>query len=384
LANTFHWLALTTVLGSRKSLFKTLIEKFRSPERIFQAPLQELTKIEGVSSEMASAIKTFSDNDAIHREIDRLREKEIKFAAISEKDYPKNLLQIYDPPPFFYYQGSFREEDTLAVAIVGSRKATTYGVKTAERIGRELALRGFTIVSGMARGIDTAAHRGALQGGGRTIAVLGSGIDVIYPTENKLLFNELIQQGAVLSEFPLSTPPLPKNFPQRNRIISGLSLGVVVVEASTNSGSLITAKLALDQGREVFAVPGSINSLTSQGTNGLIKEGAKLVETVDDIIEELPQQLNFKNRMTQKALHSKPKVCFQKDKDHPSLHKALTITLKPEEEAVWNSISDEPKHIDTIILENQLKANAIYAILLNLEMKDLIQEHPGKYYSRIN
>ena len=201
-----------------------------------------------------------------------------------------NLLNIYDRPVFFYVLGRLDKED-VPLAIVGSRNASTYGRYTTDRISRELALRGITIVSGMARGIDSCAHRGALAAKGRTIAVLGSGLDVIYPPENKKLFAAISSNGAVISEFPLGTQPLSYNFPARNRIISGLSYGVVVVEAGEKSGSLITAKLAMEQGREVFAIPGTIDSASSRGTNSLIKQGAKLIENIDDILEDILPQL---------------------------------------------------------------------------------------------
>lgn len=373
MTNTFHWLALTSVIGFKQALFKKLIEKYSTPQKVFKAPLQELIKNDGLSPEVAKAIKTFSKGDEVKKNLELMREKGIAFSPIGEKDYPSNLFHIHDPPPCLFHKGNINEDDNFAIAIVGARHATHYGIKIAERISRELASRGCTIVSGMARGIDTAAHRGALQGGGRTIAVLGSGIDVVYPPENAKLFQEITLNGAVISEFPLSTPPLPKNFPMRNRVISGLSLGTVVIEASIRSGSLITAKLALDQGREVFAVPGSINSKTSQGTNKLIKEGAKLVESIDDILEELAPQLNLPIKIGKADNKTKLEAPIRQDQ---------SATLNPGEKGVWSSLSDEPKHIDRIISENKLKGNAIYAILLNLEIKNLIQEHPGKYFSR--
>ena len=222
--------------------------------------------------------------------MDALDKMGISVVTCLDELYPHNLLNIYDRPAFFYVLGRLDNED-VPLAIVGSRNASTYGRYTTDRISRELALRGITIVSGMARGIDSCAHRGALAAKGRTIAVLGSGLDVIYPPENKKLFDAISSNGAVISEFPLGTQPLSYNFPARNRIISGLSYGVVVVEAGEKSGSLITAKLAMEQGREVFAIPGAIDSASSRGTNSLIKQGAKLVENIDDILEDILPQL---------------------------------------------------------------------------------------------
>ncbi len=370
----YHWLALTSVIGFKQALFKRLIEQFATPEKVLQAPLQELIKA-GLPPETAKSIKNFNKDDEVNKGIALIKEKGVNFSAIGEKDYPPNLLQIHDPPPCLYHKGDINKDDSLAIAIVGARHATHYGITIAERIAGELAARGITIVSGMARGIDTAAHRGALKGGGRTIAVLGSGLDVIYPAENTKLFQEITHNGAVISEFPLSTPPLPRNFPMRNRVISGLSLGTLVIEASLKSGSLITAQMALDQGREVFAVPGNINSKTSRGTNKLIKDGAKLVECTDDILEELTSQLNLPATTRNVSKKATSEVRIRQDR---------TSTLNPDEKSVWNCLSDDPKHIDKIINENQLKGGSIYAILLNLELKSLIQEHPGKYYSRAN
>lgn len=207
--------------------------------------------------------------------------------SISDKDYPARLKNIYSPPVDLYIKGEFLPEDEIAVALVGSRKASQYGLELSEKLAYDLATRGITVVSGLARGIDSAAHRGALKAKGRTIAVFGCGIDYIYPPENKLLAEQIQERGALISEFPDKLSPKPYNFPRRNRIISGLSLGVVVIEAARTSGALITANFALEQGREVFAVPGKVNSDTSEGVHRLLKEGAKLVETVDDIIEEL-------------------------------------------------------------------------------------------------
>lgn len=215
------------------------------------------------------------------------KENKTRTLSLLDKDYPANLKYIYDPPSILYIKGNILPEDTIAVAVVGSRRATYYGLKNAENLGFQLAAGGITIISGLARGVDSAAHRGALKARGRTIAVLGSGLNKIYPRENEELVEEIAQNGAVISEFALDTPPLRQNFPRRNRIISGLSLGVVVVEAAKRSGALITANFALEQGREVFALPGKIDSFTSKGTHDLIKQGAKLVESIEDIIEEL-------------------------------------------------------------------------------------------------
>jgi DNA processing protein len=273
------------------------------------------------------------------------------------------LKDIYDPPALLYLRGALRREDELAVAIVGSRKTSAYGREVTERIGRDLARHGVTVVSGMARGIDSVAHKGALQGGGRTIAVLGCGVDVIYPSENRNLFHQIIEQGAVLSEFPMGSPPEAGHFPRRNRIISGLSIGVVIVQASGESGSLITAGYALEQGREVFAVPGNIGAEGSRGTNQLIKEGAKLVESSEDILEEVLPQWRREGETAQKGGDA-------------------VLTLTEAEKCLYGLLDETPLHIDALIRESQLDPGSVSSLLLNLELKGLISQWPGKCFSK--
>ena len=238
----------------------------------------------------------------IDKEIGLIKKYDVEVITIDEDQYPKNLKHIYNPPRVLYVKGKLIPEDYYSIGIVGSRKASFYGQQNAERLGSELAQKGFTVISGMARGIDTYAHKGALKAKGRTIAVLGSGINVVYPPENKTLMDEISRNGAVISEFPIDTRPNRQNFPMRNRIISGLSMGVLVIEAARKSGALITASFALEQGREVFSLPGRVDMSTSRGTLGLIKEGAKLVESVDDILEELHSKPTFQNREFKKNL----------------------------------------------------------------------------------
>lgn len=287
--------------------------------------------------------------------------KEIKKLLITDKAYPKRLKSIHYPPATLYVRGEILREDNLAVALVGSRKASIYGIQTCEKLAYELASRGITIVSGLAKGIDSAAHRGAIKAGGRTIAVFGCGLDYIYPPENKSLAKEIENSGALVSEFPTGTEPFPGNFPKRNRIISGLSLGVVVVEASKKSGALITANFALDENREVFAVPGKVNSGASAGVHRLIKEGARLVEGVDDIIEELKLE---------------PII------DEPQKKSQTKVNLGKIESRVYSLLSDEPKYIDDIIVESKLLPNEVSSILLKLQLRKLAKELPGKLYYR--
>ena len=294
---------------------------------------------------------------------------------IADNEYPKNLKTLHSPPKALYVNGSFKESDDFAVAIVGSRRASRYGIEMSEKLGYDLAIRGVTVVSGMARGVDSAAHRGALKAKGRTIAVMGSGHDHIYPSENKKLYEEIAASGAVVSEFENDMPPLAQNFPVRNRIISGLSLGLVVVEAAKNSGALITADFALEQGREVFAIPGKISSLTSEGTHALIKDGAKLAQSADDIMEEL----NLRE--------AEPAEGAGKEARGEKISKKTAIyvynSLTDDERKIYKVLSDEPIHIDDAAKEANLAVSKASKVLLGLELKRLIKELPGKQFIRL-
>lgn len=298
----------------------------------------------------------------------------IRTIKLGDAEYPERLATIHRPPKQLYVNGTFIEQDDIAVAIVGSRRASPYGVEMSEKFGYELALRGVTVVSGMARGIDTAAHRGALKAKGRTIAVMGTGHGHIYPSENKKLYEEIVKSGAVITEFENDMGPMPYNFPQRNRIISGLSLGLLVVEAAKDSGALITATLAAEQGREVFALPGKISSSTSSGTNALIKDGAMLVQSVDDIMEELQLQ------------KIEPLEDFEKTKKRDKAARMSVAyvynSLTSDERAVYKTLSDEPIYIDDIVEKASLDLATTSKVLLNLQLKRLIQEMPGKQYVR--
>src|SRR2546422_2647367 len=284
---------------------------------------------------------------------------------LAGEHYPAWLRAIPDPPPVLYCDGSLEPGDRQAVAIVGSRQATPYGLRVTDALAGELSALGFTILSGFARGIDAAAHRAALAAGGRTIAVLGCGLDVDYPPGHASLHAEIAGSGAVLTEFDPRTPPRATNFQRRNRIISGLALGVVVVEAADDSGSLITARLGLEQGREVFAVPGPIDVPTSQGPHGLLKQGATLVETVDDIVEELLPQLD------------RP---LQTLKTEPIAALPEHVELSPSERTVLEVMSREPLNLDDLTERSRLTTPAVAAILLGLELKALVKQLPGQRY----
>lgn len=291
-----------------------------------------------------------------------------------DAEYPAILKNIHKPPQELYINGSFKEEDKNAVGIVGSRRASRYGLEMAEKLAYDLTIRGVTIISGMARGIDSAAHKGALKAKGRTIAVMGSGHGHIYPPENKDLYKQIASTGAVITEFENDISPLPQNFPIRNRIISGLSLGLVVVEAAKDSGALITANFALEQGREVFAVPGKISSLTSEGTHELIKDGAKLVQTADDILEELKL-----HEIQPKGLEEK---YLRDEKISKKIKAYIYNSLTNDERKVYKILSDEPLYIDDVVRESKVEHAKISKVLLNLEIKKVIKELPGKQFVR--
>ncbi len=355
------WLALKRVPRLGDMGLKRLMEVFDSSQSVFSASIEELMERADCAESLARAIKDCPSHPKAQVELKAIGKAGIIVLTLKDPGYPKSLAAIANPPPILYMKGELLPEDQQAVAIVGSRKASPYGIRTAESIAQELSVHGFTIVSGLARGVDSAAHSGALAGGGRTLAVLGCGLDIQYPPENTQLCQEIIQQGAVISEFPLGTPPLPEHFPHRNRIISGLSMGTLVVEATERSGSLITAQCALEQGREVFAIPGNLGAMNSQGTNRLIKAGAKLVEEVQDILEELQPQLGAKRRV---------------------LTQSPQTQLEPIEEALYEMLSDEPRHIDELISQSRLPSAQVSGVLLQLELKGTVKHLSGQLYVR--
>ncbi len=356
----FYWLALNFIPRIGPVLVRTLLDRFGDPEHIFKASRRELERVDGIGKRLAAAITETDIHGKVRSELKLAKELNVSIVTFTDKPYPNNLKQIYDPPPLLYVRGDLQAKDDLAISMVGSRLSSSYGRMITERIAGDVARHGVTIVSGMARGIDSAAHRGALSAGGRTIAVLGCGVDIVYPPENRRLFEEITAHGAVISEFPMSTPPEGTNFPRRNRIISGLSLGVVVVQADSRSGSLITAGLALEQNRDVFAVPGNVGMARSRGTNRLIKQGAKLVESADDILEEILPR-------------------FQHQGLEPT---DVKPSLEDEEERVFRLVEDEPAHIDSIIAQTGMDASRVSAILLQLELRGLVQQLPGKRFAR--
>lgn len=373
-----EWVALNMTPGIGPRAAAKLLERFGSAEAVYRAQRAELEKLRLLPEAVDSIIARDLHEKA---EVELLNVRKISgdILVLDDGVYPSLLREIYDPPIALYVKGAWSQcLDQPCIAIVGSRKCSTYGQNAALMLARDLAQRGVTVVSGFARGIDAAAHRGAIEGGGRTVGVLGTGIDEVYPRDHKKLADEILEGGgALVSQFPLATPPVPENFPYRNRIISGLSLGVVVVEAAENSGSLITARLAIEQNREVFAVPGNITSRTSFGTNYLIKgAGAKLVQQWQDIAAELPPQIAAK-------LLPPPLGAKKKEKSLADQLALVPQGLTGFENSVFKLLSaDDPAHIDALVDRSKLSISDLNSALLTLEMRDLVRALPGKCFVR--
>jgi len=363
------WLMLQAVEGVGDRTLVKLIHAFGSTHAALAATTEELLHA-GCSPELAESIRRGPDTtirQQIDRQVKTIERLKVHTLTLFDPSYPSRLKAIPDPPPLLYVSGALIQQDDIAVAIVGGRRATTSGRLLTEEIAKELSERGVTIVSGLARGIDAAAHRGAGAGKGRTIAVLGCGIDRTYPSEHHALRRSVESHGAVISELPIGSAPHSHHFPRRNRIISGLSLGVLVAEAATNSGSLITAKLALEQGREVFALPGSVKEDACRGSNRLIKEGAKLIEGAQDILEEILPQVDGRQRAMMR-LEGTPR-------DVPP-------ALKRDDLLVYEALSYEAQSVDAVIERTGLSAAQVSAILLSLELSGRVRQLPGQQYIR--
>jgi DNA processing protein len=353
-----YWIGLSSIPGVGRATFRKLVLAFSTPERVLAASADDLKKVDGLSDKIVQELLSGAWREAAEREVGRARDAGVAVITIDDPSYPENLRTAPDPPPFLYVRGALLPRDRAAVAIVGTRNPTHYGKTVTHCMAQDLAAAGVTIVSGMARGIDTQAHRGALAAKGRTVAVLGSGIDVPYPPENRGLLEEIALSGAVVTENPFGTRPEAGYFPARNRIISGLSRGTVIVEAAADSGSLVTADYTLKQGRKLFAVPGNIGSPVSRGTNSLIKEGAALIEGAGDVLRALSLTAASGGVSARGAMPE----------------------LSADEAAVFGSLSAEPKHIDVITAETGRSPAKIGGTLVTLELKGLAKQLPGKYF----
>jgi len=346
-------------IGVRR--LRLLLSHYRSAGRILGSSLHDLVEIDGFDKILAEEILRTRVRDEDIQKAKRVREANLRIYHFLNENYPNRLKQIPDAPILLYTAGEFAEADDQAIAVVGTRSSSDYGHRVTQQITEELVKHGFAIVSGLARGIDTQAHTSALEAGGRTIAVLGSGLDTIYPQENTKLARDIVGRGAICTEYYLGTQPDAPNFPERNRIISGLSAGTVVIEAGHKSGAILTALIALEQNREVFAIPGRIDSNRSIGTNRLIKHGAKLVQDVDDILDELTGQFRFGTV-------------------HPDRQPAKN--LNPEEEKIYDALSEDPVHIDALAQALGEPPSTLLTRLLNMELRSIVTQLPGKQFVR--
>lgn len=359
------YLNLALVKGIGPQTASALVERFGSIEEVMEARGGELARVPRVGWKLADEIVMVRESDEAQREIERAEELGVHLVSIESPDYPEGLKYIHYPPILLYMRGEWTREDLLAFAVVGSRRCSYYGRSQAERLARGLAARGITVVSGLAVGIDSAAHRACLKAGGRTIAVLGSGLARIYPRHNESLADQVAEQGALISEFPMLAAPEATNFPRRNRLISGLSLGVIIVEAGRRSGALITANWALEQGKEVFAVPGEAGSHLSRGTNRLIRTGAKLVEEVEDVLEEFPD--------IQEKLSGG---------DGVREGKGSLLRITDDERKVWEVLGRKPVNIENVIAASGMTPQNVNSTLTMLELKGLVRQLAGKMFVR--
>jgi len=354
--------ALSDAAGIGVRRLRILLSHFGSAQAVLNASLQELISVEGIDKQLADSILECKISRDDQEKARRIKDANLTVYHLLNENYPARLKQIHKAPILLYAVGEFTEADSQSIAVVGTRSSSDYGHRVAKELVSELVKYGFTIVSGLARGIDTQAHYSALEAGGRTIAVLGSGLDTIYPQENTRLARDIAKRGAICTEYFLGTQPDAPNFPERNRIISGLSMGTIVIEAGNKSGAILTALTALEQNREVFAVPGRIDSKRSIGTNRLIKHGAKLVQDVDDILEELTGQLEFENNQ------SEPRI------PEPE--------LSADEKEIYQVLSDQPIHIDTLAQQIGKPPSTLLTTLLNLELRSVVEQLPGKQFVR--
>jgi len=372
------WLQLIRADGLGPVLFKRLLDAFGSVERILGASVAELTRVDKIGSRTAERIiRTRNDFDP-RRELDLADRLGVTLLHLQDERYPPPLRAIYDPPPVLYVKGTLERSDNLAIAVVGSRRCSHYGTEQANRFAHLLASSGFTIVSGLARGIDSAAHQGALAAKGRTIAVQGCGLARVFPPENEKLFQQITESGAVVSELPLTYEPLSENFPGRNRIIAGLSMGVLVVEATHRSGALISAQAALENNREVMAIPGRIDSPQSSGCHRLIKEGARLVDSLEEIMDTLGHVGNGLKEYVHEASQQADQTA------QLQLFDGSGLRFTEEESRIIGVFNAEPLHLEDIIAVSNLPAGTVHATLIQLQLKGFVRQLPGSMYARRN
>lgn len=353
-------LTLFAVPGIGPARMRKLISFFGTPQDVLNASARQLISVEGIEAKTADKIKSAHDTHFVKIQLDKIKKYDAHILTFWDKAYPDRLKRIFDPPVFLFVKGDISLLERHSIGIVGTRVPTSYGKAVTEQLSRELIQNELVIISGFARGVDTIAHHAALNAGGKTIAVLGNGLDIIYPAENKKLLDNFANDGLFISEYPFGTNPDGGNFPKRNRIISGISIGILITEAGAKSGALLTAMYALDQNREVFAVPGAITSGNSSGTNSLIKQGAKLVSGIDDILSELTAYIDINTG---------------KEKPEPKLNK--------QEKAIYGLLKQEPLHIDQIALKAEISSSEALTTLLTMELSGVVRQMAGKMFTII-
>ena len=392
---------LSIIPGVGHQSIQRLLAAFGSAQRALDATLEELARVEGLTANISQRLIAGRSRVSVDRELELIEAHNCRLVTFNDSAYPALLKEIPDPPPLLYVRGELGEPDAPSITIVGTRSPTTYGKRISRQFSQQLAENGVTIISGIARGIDRWAHQGALDANGRTIAVSARGLSQIYPEENRDLADRIMKSGALISEFSMMKPPLRENFPRRNRLLSGMSLGTVVVEAADPSGSLITARHAAEQGREVFAVPGQIFSKKSEGAHKLINEGAKLINTIDDIWEAFPDQRltpSLASGQARLPLHRNDSTRAQADADlfgevpardtsiggMAATHRSTQPTqpLNADERAVLEAIDVPCSHIDQIARTTSLPMNKVSSTLVMLELKGIVQQMPGKQFAR--
>ena len=394
-AETKSLIHLNLIPGIGNHTIRRLLTAFGSAEKSLAATSEELAQIDGLTPDVRQHLIDGRSRAPLAQELELIEQHQCHIVTLNDESYPPLLKQISDPPVLLYITGEFPLVDAPSIAIVGSRSPTEYGKTISQQLSHQLAARGITVVSGFARGIDTCVHRGTLEAGGRTVAVFGCGLSIMYPETNQALAAEIIKSGALVSEFPMTMPPRGANFPRRNRVISGLTLGTLVVEASDRSGSLITARHAADQGREVFAVPGQIFSNVSRGTHSLINQGATLINSVDDILDALPQDYTGILRQepaTRQPTPGPDRGSKRFDRTaHPQSTEAKStpasqsntqaeLDLTPDEQAVLATMDASSIHIDQIARDTQLPIGKVSSLLVMLELKGIVQQLPGKQF----
>ena len=371
LDHSLPWLALRLTPGLGARLAGKLLRQFGSPEEIFRASLTELEACQLPAAVAQAVFSKAAFRDA-QKELAQVRKAGCQLMHWGERAYPQRLLEIYDPPPLLYVRGNEQVLNRHAISIVGTRRPTPYGNQIAQRLARDLAEHGLNVVSGLARGIDSSAHRGACAASrGGTVGVLGSGIDVIYPKENRKLFEEVEKRGAIITEFPMGTYPAPENFPVRNRMVAGMALGVIVVQGAQYSGSLITSRLAMEFGREVYGVPGNVTEPASFAPNQLIKQGAKLVNGWEDVVEELPTEVRAELFPVEATTQEERASLFEQN-------------LSPIEKRLFDLIRiEEAIHVDELVETTGLSSSETLAALCEMEMRGIIRQMPGKQFVRV-